>query len=98
MKNARIVIKKCSEGGEQEGNYTTKGMAEVMAALNSAILTDAYGDVPYTQAALPDLSNGKPQYMNPEIDSQENVYKTIMQLLDNAIVDLPQGEIGRAHV
>ncbi|SHF99571.1 Starch-binding associating with outer membrane [Bacteroides luti] len=92
LKNARIVIKKCSEGGEQEGNYTTKGMAEVMAALNSAILTDAYGDVPYTQAALPDLTNGKPQYMNPEIDSQENVYKTIMQLLDNAIVDLPQGD------
>jgi len=92
LKNARIIINKCSDGGEQEGNYATKGMAEVMAAMNSAILTDAFGNVPYSQAALPELSNGKPQYMNPQIDSQESVYTSIMQLLDNAIVDLPKGD------
>ena len=57
LKNARIIISKCSDGGAQEGNYTTKGMAEVMAAINSAILTDTYGDVPYSQAALPELNN-----------------------------------------
>lgn len=92
LKNARIIISKCSEGGTQEGNYTTKGMAEVMAALNSAILTDAFGDVPYSQAALPELVNGKPQYMNPELDSQESIYKSIMKYLDDAIVDLPKGD------
>ena len=92
LKNARIIIKKCSEGGEQEGNNTTKGMAEVMAALNSALLTDAFGDIPYTQAALPNLENGMPQYMNPEIDSQKDVYTSIMKLLDDAIIDLPQGD------
>jgi len=92
LKNARIIISKCSDGGAQEGNYTTKGMAEVMAAINSAILTDTYGDVPYSQAALPELNNGKPQYMNPEIDSQKDVYTSIMKLLDDAIVDLPKGD------
>ncbi len=92
LKNARIIIAKCSEGGEQEGNSKTKGMAEVLAALNSALLTDAFGDIPYSQAALPSLANGLPQYMNPVIDKQEDVYKSIIKYLDDAIADLPQGD------
>ena len=40
LKNARIIISKCSEGGAQEGNYTTKGIAEVMAAINSALIAE----------------------------------------------------------
>ncbi len=92
LKNARIIIAKCSEGGEQEGNSTTKGIAEVMAALNSALLTDAFGDIPYSQAALPELANGLPQYMNPVLDKQETIYASIIKYLDDAIVDLPLGD------
>lgn len=92
LKNARIIIEKSSDGGTEEGNYTTKGMAEVLAALNSALLTDAFGDIPYSQAALPNLVNGLPQYMNPVIDKQETIYKSIIKYLDDAIVDLPQGD------
>ena len=33
LKNARIIIDKCSDTGTQPGNYTTKGMGEVLAAL-----------------------------------------------------------------
>lgn len=47
LKNARIIISKCSEGGAQEGNYTTKGIAEVMAAINSALIADVFGDTPF---------------------------------------------------
>jgi len=41
-----MVVDKTSVGGSQEGNNVTKGMGEVMVALNSAILTDMFGDVP----------------------------------------------------
>ncbi len=92
LKNARIVVARCSEGGPQEGNYTTKGIGEVMEALNTGLLADAWGDTPYSQAALPTLNNGQPQYLNPGVDSQEAIYKALMQLLDDAIADLPQGD------
>lgn len=92
LKNARVVIDKCSETGEQPGNYTTKGIGEVLAALNAGLITDAFGDTPFTQAALPQLDNGKPQYMTPEIDSQKSIYEAIIGYLDAAIEDLPKGD------
>lgn len=87
LKNARIVIDKCSTGGSQEGNQVTKGIAEVMAALNSAIIADSFGDAPWSEAALinPD---GTPKNMNPKIDSQNDIYAGVMQYLNNAIADL----------
>lgn len=91
LKNARIIIDKCSEGGSQAGNYTTKGMGEVLAAINSALLTDAFGDAPFSEAALP-LKNGKPQFMNPKVDKQEAIYNSIFQYLNDAIADLPKGD------
>ena len=92
LKNARIIIDKCSETGTQPENYTTKGMGEVLAAINSALITDAFGDAPYSQAALAQLDNGKPQYMTPEVDSQESIYTAINDYLDDAIEDLPKGD------
>lgn len=92
LKNARIIIEKCSDGGSEAGNYTTKGMGEVLAALNAGIITDAWGDTPYSQAALAQLDNGKPAYMNPKLDKQEDIYKDIISLLDAAITDLPKGD------
>lgn len=92
LKNARIIINRCSEGGEQEGNYTTKGMGEVLAALNAGLIADAFGDAPFTQAALAELENGKPQFMNPELDSQKTIYDGIFAYLDAAIEDLPKGD------
>jgi len=87
LKNARIVIDKCSSGGTQEGNQVTKGIAEVLAAINSAIITDMFGDAPWSEAALinPD---GTPKNMNPKIDSQQEIYAGILEYLNNAIVDL----------
>lgn len=88
LKNARIIVDKCSENGSEPGKYTTKGIGEVLAALNAGLITDAWGDTPYSQAALPNLDNGKPAYMNPQIDKQESIYKDIIAQLDAAIEDL----------
>ena len=87
LRNARIAVNKCSEGGEQEGNLVTKGIAEVLVAYNSAILADMFGDTPWSEAALinPD---GTPTYMNPKVDKQEDIYAGVMKSLDDAIADL----------
>lgn len=85
LKNARIVKSKCSAGGSQEGNSVTKGMAEVMIALNSAILTDMYGDIPFSEASQPTQI---PSVLNPKIDKQADIYKSILAELDEAIKDL----------
>src|SRR5690606_10896069 len=53
IKDTRIMIDNCSEGGSQEGNYTTLGIAQIMQAYNLALLTDMYGDVPYSEAFDP---------------------------------------------
>lgn len=87
LRNARLVIEKCSTGGSQEGNSITKGVAEVMAAYNSALIADMFGNTPWSQAALPSKT-GAPMYMNPKIDTQEEIYAGIMKYLDDAIVDL----------
>lgn len=87
LRDARIVIDKCSEGGAQEGNVVTRGIAKVLAAYNSALITDMFGDAPWAEAALV-LPNGLPVYMQPKIDKQEDIYKEIFAYLDAAITDL----------
>lgn len=87
LRNARLAIEKCSPDGSQEGNLVTKGIAEVLAAYNSAIIADMFGDTPWSQAALPSKT-GAPLYMNPKIDTQQEIYVGIMKYLDDAIVDL----------
>ena len=91
LKNARIVIDKCSEGGSQEGNLVTRGIAEVLAAMNSAIIADMFGNAPWSEAARinPD---GTPKNMNPGIDDQKNIYAGVMEYLDAAIADLQMND------
>lgn len=82
LKNAKIAIAKCSEGGSQAGNNITKGIAEVLAAYNLALLTDMFGDTPWSEACDYTVS------MTPKIDKQEDIYKQVMAYLDAALVDL----------
>lgn len=87
LKNARIVIAKCSAGGKEEGNQVTKGIGEVLAAYNSAVIADMFGDAPYSEAALIN-ADGSPKFMNPKIDSQKDIYIAVMKYINDAIVDL----------
>lgn len=86
MRNARIIVDKCSVGGNQEGNYTTLGIAQVMLAYNIALATDMFGDIPYSEAFDP-FGN-----KTPNLDKQEDLYKEVHRLLDEAIVNLPKGD------
>ncbi|EOR95888.1 : hypothetical protein [Arcticibacter svalbardensis MN12-7] len=82
LKDAKVVISKCSEGGTEAGNDVTKGMAEVMAAYNLALITDLYGDAPYLEAGDYSVS------LTPKVDKQEVIYQAILAYINSAIVDL----------
>lgn len=92
LKAARIIIGQCSDGGTDHGNYVTKGMAEVLAAYNCALIADMFGDAPCSQAAIID-ENGSPVYLTPKMDKQEEIYTQAMQYLDNAIEDLQKEDL-----
>ncbi len=84
LRSIKDVIAKCSEGGAEAGNNVTLGVAKVLYAYNVAVLTDVYGDVPLSEACeYTEL--GTPLYMQPKIDKQEDIYKVIMENLDEAL-------------
>ena len=80
--NLKIIINKTSEGGLEEGNYHTLGIAQILTAYNLAILTDLMGDVPYSEALQPGI------IFQPDLDKQEELYKEIFLLLDAGIDNL----------
>ncbi|WP_158962423.1 SusD/RagB family nutrient-binding outer membrane lipoprotein [Myroides fluvii] len=82
LRSLKLVEQKCSAGGEEAGNYHTLGVAQILKAYNLALLTDLFGDVPYSEALEP-LKN--PQ---AKIDRQEDIYKAVFQLLDDGIENL----------
>lgn len=86
FKNAKLIIEKTSIGGPQEGNDVTKGMAQVLAAYNLALITDLYGDAPWTEAG------NWAENMTPKIDKQEEIYAGIMAYLDDAIINLQKAD------
>jgi hypothetical protein len=88
LKDLDIVINKCSEGGDEAGNNTTKGIAEGLMAHIYSITTDIWGEIPYTEAL-----KGS-DIRTPIFDSQEIVYNGIFTLLDAGIADLQKESIG----
>ncbi|SEG04587.1 SusD/RagB family nutrient-binding outer membrane lipoprotein [Parabacteroides chinchillae] len=85
IRDIKDVIAKCSEGGIEEGNDVTLGIAKVLYAYNYALMTDLFGDIPFKEACEY-TDQGTPLYMQPAIDKQEEIYKEIMQNLDDAFV------------
>jgi len=80
--NLKTVIEKCSEGGDEEGNYHTLGIAQTLMAHDLATLTDLMGDVPWTEALQPGF------IFTPVLDKQESIYAEVNRLLDAAIENL----------
>ncbi|MEQ8707322.1 MAG: SusD/RagB family nutrient-binding outer membrane lipoprotein [Phaeodactylibacter sp.] len=73
-----IIIEK-SEAA-QAPHYA--GVAKVLMALNLGTAASLWGDIPYTQA----FQGGGD--FSPDYDSQEDVYRSVQALLDEAIQDL----------
>ena len=85
IKGLKIVIAKTSEGGAEAGNDVTCGIAKVLMAYNLGVLTDLFGDVPFSESAVVN-ADGSPAILQPKIDKQSDLYPQIQTLLDQAIV------------
>lgn len=72
--NSQLII-----NNEDAGNEYIKGMAYIMKAYAFQLATDAFGDVPYTEALQGN------QYGQPKYDSQEAVYDAIFDNIDKGI-------------
>lgn len=82
MENTTLVIDKATE----EGSPHYSGVAKIMLANIIGVTTDAWGDVPFSQAFQGD------ENFNPVYDPQEQIYTNIQTLLDEGIAELQATE------
>jgi hypothetical protein len=80
--NLKIVMGKTSEGGAEAGNFQTLGIAQILTAYNVGMLTDLFGDVPYSEALQPGV------IFQPVLDKQQDLYTEIFRLLNEGIANL----------
>jgi hypothetical protein len=83
MHNAKLLDEKATANG----NFHYAGLAKIMLAWNMSIVTDLWGEVPYSEAWQIDKT------IKPKYDTQESVYRAIQELLDNALADLDKESI-----
>lgn len=82
VKNTRLIRQKAAGAG----NAGQAGVAKIMEAHTLGMAAALWGAIPNEQAA--DVAN----YPNPAFESQEQVYKQVLQLLTEAIADLQAGK------
>lgn len=68
------------------GQFDILGMAQILEAVNFGVLTDMFGDIPYSEA-VQGLGN-----LQPKLDAQKDVYTGILATLDKAIDNLEKGK------
>ncbi|MCJ7819879.1 MAG: DUF3291 domain-containing protein, partial [Bacteroidales bacterium] len=88
MMDAKKLMEKA--GAQNSPHYA--GVAKVCMALCLGTMTNFFGDIPYSEAFLGDQAVLKPDY-----DSQEEIYNTIMALLDevNMLAEQSPGFVWR---
>ena len=76
----------------EEGMEFQQGVAIVLRAFNYGYIVDSWGDAPYT-AAL-NGATGEQEDMFPEFDSQETIYRGIIEELEtaNTLLSKPAGQ------
>ena len=85
--NLKVIIQKCSQGGSENGNFHTLGIAQILTAYNLSVVTDIMGDVPWREAIKPG------EIFTPVLDNQSVIYGDINKLLDDAIVNLDKESV-----
>lgn len=78
----RVIRERCAPGGPEENNKQALGIAQILTAYNLAVLTDFWGDVPWSEA-VQGAAN-----MKPKFDKQSVIYQDIFKFLDDGIATL----------
>ena len=76
LQDLNFVIKK----GNEDGKYQYVACAKILQAYTYQILTDNFGDIPFSEALKGDAGNTSPKY-----DTQKNVYDGIVRLIDEGL-------------
>lgn len=76
------IIKKTDPSSGDEVNPYTRGIAQILTAYNLGVLTDMWGEVPWTEA----LKGA--ETLQPKYDKQSEIYPKIIQLLDDGIATM----------
>ena len=76
------IMKKTDPDTGDEVNPYARAIAQILTAYNLAVLTDMWGEIPYTEA-LKGAANLQPAY-----DKQSQIYPEIIQLLDDGIATM----------
>lgn len=84
LNNFKDIYSLASEHGNENSSY--KGISLVCQAWVFSMLTDTYGDVPYTQSG-----QGKDGIMEPAFDRQKDIYLDLFKKLEEANSLLSQG-------
>lgn len=87
-----VLDKTDYQTGSEPTNQWARGIAQVLTAYNLAVLTDMWGEVPWTEALQGTL------VMNPKYDKQSEIYPKIFTLLDSAIYNLNLATTGLPSV
>jgi len=77
----KIIERRCASGGPEENNKHALGISQVLQAYNLAVLTDFWGDVPWSEAVTPGI-------IKPKFDRQSVIYNDIFALLESGIANL----------
>ena len=92
LTNIRDVYKTAEES-QVEGYQTWQGISLIMDAYVGSLLTDVYGDVPYSEA-----NKGREFEISPKFDKQQFVYQQLFEKLEKANellklnIDLPANQ------
>lgn len=78
LPNVKIMKKLAQE----DNNSHYLGIAQILEALATQMATDQWGDIPYSEAGMGS------QNLTPNLDSQEDIYNSLLNLLNNAITNL----------
>ncbi|QHT65983.1 SusD/RagB family nutrient-binding outer membrane lipoprotein [Rhodocytophaga rosea] len=77
MQNAKLL----NESATRQENYHYAAIAKLIWAWNMSVVTDLWGEVPYSEAWQPEKT------LKPKYDPQESIYTAVQELLDGAIED-----------
>ena len=81
LPDLRLLVSKTSEKGLEQPLY--RGISNMMIAFSLCVVSDIIGDIPYSDAFTND---------NPKYDTQEEIMKTVISLLQSAITDINQSD------
>ncbi|SKB44429.1 SusD/RagB family nutrient-binding outer membrane lipoprotein [Daejeonella lutea] len=84
LTNVRDIYTLASEKDNQNSSFM--GIARILEAYAFSILTDTYGDIPYTEA-----NKGKLGIVEPKFDRQKDIYLDLFKNLEEANTLLTSG-------